>query len=152
MQSEEWIEHSNPQTSKGESAPSDNESVQRASEGAGVNVPSLGRGFYFGGHLDGYTTQGWSQSVPRVYLQSLLEFTFPGTSNDQVEALSNGATAGDGGAYRNITQGGLQDSAGFTQRADGLLIYIPGFGDEGILLALAGGSNETFVSMQLWKN
>lgn len=152
MQSEEWIEHSNPQTSKGESAPSDNESVQRASEGAGVNVPSLGRGFYFGGHLDGYTTQGWSQSVPRVYLQSLLEFTFPGTSNDQVEALSNGATAGDGGAYRNITQGGLQDSAGFTQRADGLLIYIPGFGDEGILLALAGGSNETFVSTQLRYN
>lgn len=28
----------------------------------------------------------------------------------------------------------------------GLLIYIPGFSDEGILLALAGGSNETFVS------
>lgn len=28
----------------------------------------------------------------------------------------------------------------------GLLIYIPGFSEEGILLALAGGSNETFVS------
>ena len=29
----------------------------------------------------------------------------------------------------------------------GLLIYIPGFSEEGILLALAGGSNETFVSV-----
>jgi len=28
----------------------------------------------------------------------------------------------------------------------GLLIYIPGFSEDGILLALAGGSNETFVS------
>lgn len=145
MQSQEWIEHSNPQTSKGESAPSANENVQRAAEGAGVNIPSLGRGFYFGGHLDGYTTQGWSQSVPRVYLQSLLEYTFPGYSNNQVESLNNGQTAGDDGVYRNITVGGLQDSAGFTQRADGLLIYIPGFGEQGILLALAGGSNETFV-------
>lgn len=149
MLSEEWIEHSDPQTSSGESAPSNNEDVQRASEGAGVNVPTLGRGFYFGGHLDGYTTQGWSQSVPRVYLQSLLEFTFPGSSNDQVESLGIGETAGEAGVYRNITQGGLQDSAGFTERADGLLIYIPGFGDQGILLALAGGSNDTFVSPSL---
>lgn len=147
MQSEEWIEHSNPQTSEGESAPSNNDDVQRASEGAGVNIPSLGRGFYFGGHLDGYTTAGWSQSIERVYLQSLLEFTFPGYSNDQVESLSDGNTAGEDGSYRNITQGGIQDSSGFTKRADGLLIYIPGFGDEGILLALAGGSNETFVSL-----
>ncbi|KAM0717821.1 hypothetical protein Q7P37_006153 [Cladosporium fusiforme] len=147
MLSEEWIEHSNPQTSSGESAPSNSNDVQRAAEGAGVNVPTLGRGFYFGGHLDGYTTQGWSQSVPRVYLQSLLEFTFPGAENDQIESLGDGKTAGEDGVYRNITQGGLQDSAGFTERADGLLIYIPGFGDEGILLALAGGSNETFTQM-----
>jgi hypothetical protein len=144
---EKWIEHQNPKTTSGESAPSDNEDVQRASEGAGVNVPSLGRGFYFGGHLDGYTTQGWSQSVARVYLQSLLEFTFPGYSNNEVKSLSDGKTAGDDGNYRNITEGGIQDKSGFTQRADGLLIYIPGFSDEGILLALAGGSNETFTQM-----
>jgi hypothetical protein len=119
MASEKWIEHSNPQTAKGESAPSDGDSVQRASEGAGVNVPSLGRGFYFGGHLDGYTTKGWSQSVPRVYLQSLLEYTFPGYSNDQVTTLSDGKTASDNGSYRNVTEGGIQDRSGFTKRADG---------------------------------
>jgi len=144
--SSSWIEHQNPQTSSGNSAPSDNDPVQRAAEGAGVSVPSLGRAFYFGGHQDGYTTPGWSQSVYRIYLQSLLEFTFPGYSNNQIDALGNNQPAGTDGNYRNITQGGLQQSVGFTKRADGLLIYVPGFGAQGILLALAGGTNTTYVS------
>ncbi|KAI7339573.1 kelch repeat protein [Hortaea werneckii] len=142
-----WVEHDNPKTSSGENAPSDGVAVRRAAEGAGVSVPSLGRGFYFGGHLDAYTTQGWSIQVPRIYLQSLLEFTFPGYTNDQVSALEDGQTAGTEGTYRNITEGGLQESAGFTERADGVLIYVPAFGDQGILLALAGGTNDTFTQM-----
>lgn len=144
---DKWMEHRQPVTSKGTSAPSDGTAVQRAAEGAGVNVPSLGRGFYFGGHLDGYTTEGWSQSVPRLYLRSLLEFTFPGVTNDQVESLSNNGVAGSNGVYRNVTDGGQQADVGFTQRADGLLIYVPGFGDQGILLAIAGGTNESFTQM-----
>lgn len=149
IQSQSWVEHQNPTTSSGTNAPNNNDAVQRAAEGATASVPSLGRAFYFGGHQDGYTTPGWSQSIPRIYLQSLLEFTFPGYANSQVNALSNGQTAGNNGVYRNITQGGLQSSAGFTQRADGLLIYIPGFGDQGILLALAGGTNQTFTQMNV---
>jgi hypothetical protein len=121
--------------------------VQRAAEGSGANVPSLGRGFYFGGHLDGYTTEGWSQSVPRLYLRSLLEFTFPGATNNQVDALADSRDAGYEGAYRNVTDGGQQADVGFTQRADGLLIYVPGFGEQGILLAVAGGTNESFTQM-----
>lgn len=144
---ETWIEHSDPQTSQGNSAPSDGDDVQRAAEGAGVTVPALGRGFYFGGHLDGYTTNGWSQSIERLYLQSLLEFTFPGYGNDQVQSLEDGGTAGSDGVYRNITEGGLQSQSGFTRRADGMLLYVPGFGDQGILLALAGGVNDTFTQM-----
>lgn len=140
-----WVEHSDPQTSSGKGAPDDGQPVQRAAEGAGVNVPTIGRGFYFGGHLDGYTTPGWEQWIPRVYIQSLLEFTFPGYSNSEVNSLSNGQTAGSEGVYRNITDGGQQDEVGFTKRADGLLIYVPGFGDEGILVAIAGGTNETYV-------
>ena len=140
-----WIDHSSPLTSSGDSAPDGGQPVEQAAEGAGANIVGLGRGFYFGGHLDGYTTTGWSQSIPREYLQSLLEFTFPGYSNDQVSSLSGGTVAGSSGAFRNITQGGLQSSAGFTKRADGLLIYVPGFGAQGILLALAGGTNQTFV-------
>lgn len=133
-------------TSSGVSAPSDGDMVQRAAEGAAVSVPSLGKAFYFGGHLDGYTTEGWSQSIARVYLQSLLEYTFPGYANPQVDALHSTDAPAEG-TYRNITEGGLQAEAGFTTRADGLLIYVPGFGDDGILVALAGGTNESYTQM-----
>ncbi|GAB1735357.1 hypothetical protein NU219Hw_g2992t1 [Hortaea werneckii] len=147
LDKQRWVEHDNPTTSSGENAPSNGVAVQRAAEGAGVSVPSLGRGFYFGGHQDAYTTQGWLVQVPRIYLQSLLEFTYPGYPNDQVNALDSRQTAGTDGNFRNITEGGLQDSAGFTERADGVLIYVPAFGDQGILLALAGGTNDTFTQM-----
>lgn len=119
--------------------------MQRSAEGAGINVPDLGRGWYFGGHLDGYTTKGWSQSIPRVYLKSMIEYTFPGHTNNGVKINTDDKRAGPEGVWRNITEGGLQDSAGFTERADGVLVYIPGFGKEGIILGLAGGTNATFV-------
>ena len=144
--SSSWTEHSNPQTSAGNNSVSANQPVQEAAEGAGFSVPELGRGWYFGGHLDGYTTAGWSQQIARVYLKSLIEYTFPGYSNTGVQSLSSGQTAGSDGVWRNVTEGGLQDTSGFTERADGVLVYIPGFGDEGILLGLAGGTNATFVS------
>ena len=66
--SSSWSEHSNPKTSAGNSSDGGNQPVQNAAEGAGLSVPLLGRGFYFGGHLDGYTTPGWSQSTERVYV------------------------------------------------------------------------------------
>jgi hypothetical protein len=144
--SKEWKEHQNPQTSAGINSEGANQPVQRAAEGAGLNIPEIGRGYYFGGHLDGYTTEGWPQSVARVYLKSMIEFTFPGYSNNGVNSLSGGKTAGDDGAWRNITEGGLQESAGFTERADGILVYVPGYGKQGIILGLAGGTNATFVS------
>lgn len=143
-----WKEHKDPKTSKGKHSTKDGEPVQRSAEGAGVNVPELGRGFYFGGHLDGYTTKGWSQSIPRVYLKSMIEYTFPGFQNGEVE-IEGGEVAGSDGVWRNITEGGLQDSAGFTERADGVLVYVPGFGKEGVILGLAGGTNETFTSMNV---
>ncbi len=125
--------------------PVSNQPVQRAAEGAGLSVPELGKSWYFGGHLDMYTTEGWSNQIAREYLKSLLEFTHPGYANSGVYSLGTTNAAGSGGVYRNITEGGLQDEAGFTERADGVLVYVPGWGDEGIILGLAGGTNETFV-------
>ncbi|KAF2743865.1 hypothetical protein M011DRAFT_461326 [Sporormia fimetaria CBS 119925] len=144
-----WIEHKEPKTSAGANAVEEDQPVQRSAEGSGVSVSALGRGWYFGGHLDYLTTEGWSIQTARIYLKSLLEFTFPGHSNKQVESLSDGQTAGDGGVYRNITEGGLQDTAGFPERADGLLVYIPGFAEEGLLLGLTGGVNESFTQMNV---
>ena len=133
-------------TSAGENAGSSNQAVQRSAEGAGVSVPQLGRGFYFGGHLDGYTTPGWSQSIWRIYLTSLLEYTFPGYSN---AAVNSGRAAGQDGVYRNITEGGTQETSGFPERADGVLTYIPGYGKSGIIIGLAGGTNTSFTQMNV---
>ena len=144
--SSSWIAHNNPMTSAGDNAELDGQPVQCAAEGAGMTAPQLGRGWFFGGHLDMWTTEGWSTQTPRVYLKSLLEFTFPGFSNSGVQSLASGSTAGSDGVYRNITQGGIQNDAGFTERADGILVFIPGFGAEGILLGLAGGTATTYVS------
>ncbi|KAK6526390.1 hypothetical protein TWF694_004987 [Orbilia ellipsospora] len=101
-------------------------SIQRAAEGAGVSIPNRGKGYYFGGHLDGYTTQGWSQSVPRLYLTSMVEYDM------------NSAT------WTNHTETG----ASFPERADGVLAFIP-WGEEGILLALGGGTNTTFSQLNI---
>lgn len=144
-----WTEWKNPQTSAGNHSEAAGVSVQRSAEGAGLSVPELGKSWYFGGHLDLYTTAGWSNQIARVYLRSLLEFTHPGYANTGIESLGSTKAAPNGGIYRNITEGGLQDTAGFTERADGALVYIPGWGDEGIVLGLAGGTNETFVSNSL---
>lgn len=146
ISSSSWSESSNPQTSSGSNSDPANQPVQRSAEGAGISVPNLGRGFYFGGHLDFLTTPGWSESVARVYLKGLLEYTFPGYSNS---AVNKGQIAGSSGIYRNITEGGTQDSAGFPERADGLLVYVPGFGKSGIILGLAGGTNATFTQMNV---
>ncbi|KAI5269744.1 hypothetical protein E4T47_06870 [Aureobasidium subglaciale] len=147
--SSEWIEHTNPTTSSGANAQSGDQSIQRAAEGAGASVPGLGRGFYFGGHEDTHTTEGWSNQVARIYIKSLIELTFPGYQNSQVTSLSDNKAAGSDGAWRNVTDGGAQDGAGFPERADGLLVYIPGFGDQGILLGLAGGTEDTFTQMNV---
>ena len=144
--SSSWSQHSNPKTSPGNNSDGGNQPVQEAAEGAGISVPVLGRGWYFAGHLDDHTTAGWSNQIPRVYLKSMIEYTFPGYTNNGVQSLSGGKTAGQDGAWRNITQGGIQDSNTFPSRADGVLTYIPGYGANGIVLSLAGGTNESFVS------
>lgn len=150
--SSSWSEFQNPKTSAGNFSDPEGVAIQRAAEGAGISVPELGVSWYFGGHLDWATTPGWTNQIGRVYLKSLLEFTHPGYANSGVDSLrSSGAP--DGGAYRNITWGGIQNQDGFTERADGVLVYVPGWGPNGILLGLGGGvvgdheTTDAFASM-----
>lgn len=142
--SSSWSSYATPSTVAGANSDGGGIAVQGAAEGAGLNIAEIGRGYYFGGHLDGYTTEGWSQWIDRVYLKTLLEFTFPGYSNSE---LSDTAAAGSNGEFRNITSG--LDSSGFTERADGILVYVPGYGDDGIILGLAGGTNASFTQMNV---
>lgn len=137
--SSKWEEYPDPKTVDG--VP-----VERSAEGSGVNIPSLGRGMYFGGHIDRFTTPGWDVDIFRVYLRSLLEFTFPGRTNP---AANDNKPAGLDGTWRNLTDDGVQDSAGFTERADGVLVYVPGYSEQGILLGLAGGTNKSYTQMNV---
>jgi len=147
-----WEEFPNPQTSAGNFSDGGGKPVQRSAEGAALSVPENGRAYYFSGHLDMHTTEGWSNQIARVYLKSFLEFTFPGYANTGVQALGSDKSAPREGTYRNITEGGVQDSASFTERADGVLVYVPGWGSEGIILGLAGGTSQSFVSSTIfWK-
>ena len=140
IKSQAWTQFSNPMTSSGVNSEPAGEPIERAAEGAGFSLAALGKGWYFGGHLDFKTTKDWSIQTPRLYLRSFIEYTFPGY------ATSNGSIAGSQGEWRNITNAGIQDQAGFTERADGIVVYVPGFTKDGILLSLGGGTNVSFVS------
>jgi hypothetical protein len=144
IKAQSWTEFSNPLTSQGNYSGPAKEPVHRAAEGAGLSVPELGLSWYFGGHLDWATTPGWSHQIDRVYLKSLLEFTHPGFVNSGVDDLSSGTGAGAQGAFRNITTGGVQ-AGEFPERADGVLVYVPGWGEMGVLIGLAGGTDSTFT-------
>ncbi|KAH7350207.1 kelch domain-containing protein [Plectosphaerella cucumerina] len=138
----QWTSFRDPETSAGNYSTEGGLRVQRAAEGAGLSVPELGLSWYFGGHLDTATTKDWSIHVPRIYLSSLLEWTHPGYGNNGVTSLRDSG-AGEGGAYRNITQGGTQqDVAEFPLRADAVLIFVPGWGAKGVLIGLGGGADE----------
>lgn len=141
-----WTEYSNLETSAGNASDGGNVAVQRSAEGAGISVPELGLSWYFGGHLDLATTPGWSNQVARVYLSSLLEFTHPGFANTGVTSLGSSSGAPQQGVYRNITQGGLQTTDTFTERADGVLVFVPGWGPAGVLIGLAGGTADAFTA------
>jgi len=143
--SKTWIEYQSPVTSQGKYSDGGDVPVQRAAEGAGLSVPELGLSWYFGGHLDMHTTQGWSNQIARHYLKSLLEFTHPGYTNELVDSLGGKSGAGDGGVFRNITEGGLQSHPEFAERADSVLVYVPGWGEMGILIGLGGGSWDEFA-------
>lgn len=145
INSASWTEYTGLKTSDGNSSDGGDIAVQRAAEGAGISVPELGLSWYFGGHLDLSTTPGWSDQIDRVYLKTLLEFTHPGYTNDAIYSLANSGAPAKGD-YRNITQGGLQTSDTFTERADGALIYVPGWGQSGVLIGLAGGTESSFTN------
>ncbi|KAG9233866.1 hypothetical protein BJ875DRAFT_30869 [Amylocarpus encephaloides] len=149
IKSTTWTEHADPVTSAGNASEGGNIPVQRSAEGASLSVPEIGKSWYFGGHLDEWTTPGWSNQIYRVYLKSFLEFTHPGYANTGVSSLGSSKAAGSDGVYRNITEGGLQDTSGFAERADGVLVYVPGWGTEGIILGLAGGTNQSFNEMNI---
>lgn len=111
--------------------------VERVAEGAaGVAPPQAGETqptfYYFGGHLDGYTTEDWSLQTERVYLSSLIEYDAGPSSwtNHSTYAASSSVTA-------NSTF-----EAAPLLRADSTLTFIPGLGTDGkgLMVSIGGGN------------
>ncbi|CAO2658822.1 Nn.00g065450.m01.CDS01 [Neocucurbitaria sp. VM-36] len=85
--------------------------LQRLSFGAGTQVESLGRGYYFGGWMNNRTTPTWTG--PEIATSHLVEFDFTE------------------GIIKNITG---PDDIG---RAEGQLIFLPA-SDKGVLIYFGG--------------
>ncbi|KAF2266706.1 hypothetical protein CC78DRAFT_123705 [Lojkania enalia] len=87
------------------------DSIQRASYGAGTQIPELGFGFYYGGWLNNQTSPSWSG--PPVATNNLIMYDF------------------SAGTLNNNTG---PDNVG---RAEGSMVYLPA--SDGGLLAYFGG-------------
>ncbi|KAI8447109.1 hypothetical protein BY996DRAFT_4593888 [Phakopsora pachyrhizi] len=115
------------------------DSVLRPSEGAGAVVPGIGTNsnsmaYYFGGHLDWASVPGWSNSTPRVFLDSLVQFDMGSLSWKNYSDFQPAKTAALASGVSEGTP---------TIRADGTLTYVPQVGTsaKGVLVAIGGGRN-----------
>lgn len=113
--------------------------VLRASEGASALVPNLGSNsnhlaYYFGGHLDWASVPNWSNSTPRIFLDSIIEFDLGSLSWKNYSSFAPSSVSG----FNNATA----ESAP-TIRADGTLTYVPSIGtkSKGALVSIGGGQN-----------
>ncbi|KAK4047347.1 hypothetical protein OIO90_006206 [Microbotryomycetes sp. JL221] len=93
--------------------------------------------FFFSGHLDDHTTEGWSNQIARLYLNSMVQFDFDTLRMTNITSYSNNATSG----------ANSQPEIPPVHRADGTLTYVPGLGTDGqgLLVSIGGATNDQFV-------
>lgn len=76
--------------------------------------------------VDSYTVNGWSNQVPRLYLDSLVRLDL-GTSPPTWSNLSVGAQS----ASASVGTGNSTAQSAMTPRADSTLTYVPRMGTDG---------------------
>merc|ERR1712093_98235 len=119
--------------------------VERSSGGAAAVTPASANAsssfWYFGGHLDSYTTEGWSNQIPRLYLDSIVEYDAAGRS-----WTNHSTSSGSGQASANSTTETTP-----LLRGDSTLTYVPGLGTNGagILVNIGGGNLNQLVDNNL---
>ncbi|GAA5836726.1 hypothetical protein JCM3766R1_007002 [Sporobolomyces carnicolor] len=118
------------------------EVVGRTAEGSATIVPGLGQGgdnvgFYFSGHQDFLTSQGWSNQVARIYLNSMVEFDLGSKTMKNITSYS-------GAASTSNTSTPLSTPL---NRADGTLTFVPNLGTDrkGILVSIGGATDQRYV-------
>ncbi|GAA5922899.1 hypothetical protein JCM1841_003775 [Sporobolomyces salmonicolor] len=115
--------------------------VGRVAEGCPAIVPAQGTdgdnvGYYFSGHQDDHTTQGWSNEIARIYLNSMAKFDLGSKSWTNITSYSGDASTSN--TSTPITP---------LNRADGTLTYVPDLGtdNKGILVSIGGATDSQYV-------
>ncbi|KAK9900561.1 hypothetical protein P389DRAFT_14601 [Cystobasidium minutum MCA 4210] len=118
------------------------DTVTRVAEGASAVAPPQGDSdeptfFYFGGHIDSYTTEDWSNQTPRVYLNSMIEYDQSSNSWNNHSSYSNTAS---------VTSNSTVEVSPLL-RADSTLTFVPGLGTngQGILVSIGGGNENQLI-------
>lgn len=119
------------------------DNIARVAEGAAALAPGNASAepsfYYFGGHLDSFTTQGWSNQIDRVYLNSMIQYDQAASSWTNQTSYS-----GSGSSSANSTV----ETAPLL-RADNTLTYVPGpdvgTNGQGILVSIGGGNANQLI-------
>ncbi|GAA5843313.1 hypothetical protein JCM9279_002058 [Rhodotorula babjevae] len=118
--------------------------VGNAAEGQPAIVPNQGANgdnvaYYSYGHLDDHTTEGWSNQVARLYLDSMIQFDLGGSPPTMRNISSYSSDA--------VTSNSSTPESNPLSRADGSLTYVPGLGTDGkgILVSIGGATQTQYV-------
>ncbi|GAA5864212.1 hypothetical protein JCM8547_001294 [Rhodosporidiobolus lusitaniae] len=104
-------------------------------QGQGTNGENVG--YYSHGHQDDHTTQGWSNQIDRIYLNSMVSFDMGSKRTSNITSYSSAAkTSNSSTALTNPVS-----------RADGTLSYVPGLGTDskGVLVSIGGATQSQYV-------
>ncbi|KWU41263.1 hypothetical protein RHOSPDRAFT_37209 [Rhodotorula sp. JG-1b] len=116
--------------------------IGSAAEGQPAIVPLLGEGgdnvaYYSYGHQDDHTTEGWSNQIARLYLNSMVQFDLGSHKFTNITSYSSQAH----------TSNSSTPETNPISRADGTLSYVPGLGTDGkgILVSIGGATATQYV-------
>ncbi|GAA5820761.1 hypothetical protein JCM3770_005959 [Rhodotorula araucariae] len=116
--------------------------VGNAAEGQQAVVPGIGTNgdhmaYYSYGHQDDHTTQGWSNQVARIYLNSMVEFDLGSQTMRNITSYSSNAMSSNSSTPESNP----------LSRADGTLTYVPNLGTngKGLLVSIGGATQTQYV-------
>ncbi|KPV73878.1 uncharacterized protein RHOBADRAFT_54469 [Rhodotorula graminis WP1] len=116
--------------------------VGNAAEGQPAIVPDQGTygdnvAYYSYGHLDDHTTEGWSNQVARLFLNSMIKFDLGSSTFSNISSYSSDA----------VTSNSSTPESNPLSRADGSLTYVPNLGTDGkgILVSIGGATQTQYV-------
>ncbi|GAA6039319.1 hypothetical protein JCM8097_003264 [Rhodosporidiobolus ruineniae] len=116
--------------------------IGNVAEGQPALVPGMGTngenvGFYSHGHQDDHTTEGWSNQISRIYLNTMVSFDMGNKKMTNITSYSSSAH----------TSNSSTPLTNPVSRADGTLTYVPGLGTDGkgILVSIGGATETEYV-------